>query len=163
MYAEGRQESEKSFSSASSRDFMSAMCIRQGESRYAVKYLMLEDSTEDQQARARVDLAIEVNYLKALSHPHIVKIRGVLKTENPFHPIFFFVMDRLYGTLHDRIIEWDERKRRKSIDLTHIFLKTFQAAKYQNWKNEFLKERLFIANDIASAISYLHSRRVIHR
>jgi serine/threonine protein kinase len=89
MYAEGRQDSEKSFSSAASRDLMSAICVRHGESRYAVKYLMLEDFTEDQQARARVDLAIEVNYLKALSHPHIVKIRGVLKTENPFHPIFF--------------------------------------------------------------------------
>lgn len=142
---------------------MSAMCIRHGESRYAVKYLMVEDATEDLQARARIDLAIEVNYLKALSHPHIVKIRGVMQSENPFHSAFFFLMDRLYGTLHDKIIEWNERKRRKLLDLTHVILRTFAAPTYQSWKNEFLKERLLIANDIASAIRYLHSKHVIHR
>ena len=142
---------------------MSAMCVRHGESRYAVKYLMVEDATDDLQARARVELAIEVNYLKALSHPHIIKIRAVMQTENPFHSSFFFLMDRLYGTLHDKMMEWDERKRRKSLDLTHIFLRTFETPKYQNWKNEFLKERLYIANDIAAALCYLHSKHVIHR
>lgn len=150
-------------SSFSSREQVAAMCFRNGESRYAFKSLILEDACESQQARARIDLAIEVNYLMALSHQHIVKIRGVFQTDDPFHAKYFFLMDRLYGTLHDRIIEWKESYRIEKLDFIQKILAMMKSQKINNWKREFTKERLFIAHDIASAFSYMHGKNVIHR
>jgi hypothetical protein len=68
----------------SSRNGLAALCKRNEEARYDVKNLMLEYARAEQQARAGIDLAIEVSYLKALSHPHIVKIRGSLNASNFF-------------------------------------------------------------------------------
>jgi hypothetical protein len=150
----------------SSRSSLASLCKRNGESRYAVKTLTVEDECTEQQARARIDLAIEVSYLKVLSHPHIVKIRGCLNTTDPFHPKFFFLMDRLYGTLHDKINEWEQSLRRKKADVMKIVLKrlrTLRTRKSDSWKRELMKERLFVAHDIASAIKYLHDNKVIHR
>jgi len=124
---------------------------------------MVEDACTSQQARARIDLAIEVSYLKVLSHPHIVKIRGTLNTNNVFDPKCFFLMDRLYGTLHDKIGEWEQSLGGKKIDLMNLFLKPFRRSKSHSWNREFMKERLFVAHDIASAFSYMHHNKVIHR
>jgi serine/threonine protein kinase len=150
-------------SSFSCRGHIAATCFRNGESRYAVKSLIHEDSFESQQARARIDLAIEVNYLKALSHPHIVKIRGVFETDDPFHSKFFFLMDRLYGTLDDKIMEWRESKHIEKVDFIQKLLTLFTTHKVNIWNRELMKERLFIAHDIASAFSYMHEKHVIHR
>jgi serine/threonine protein kinase len=147
----------------SSRDGVAALCKRNGEARYAVKTLMLEDARAEQQARARIDLAIEVSYLKVLSHPHIVKIRGSLNTSNLFDPKFFFLMDRLYGTLHDKIGEWEQSLGKKKFDVMSFVLKPFIGSRNYNWNREFMKERLFVAHDIASAFSYMHDNKVIHR
>jgi hypothetical protein len=149
-----------------SRSILASLCKRNGKSRYAVKTLMVEDACAEQQARARIDLAIEVNYLKVFSHPHIVKIRGSLNTTDPFHPKFFFLMDRLHGTLHDKINEWEQSLGRKKIDVMKIFLKRLRSLRSResdSWEREFMKERLFVAHDIASAIKYLHDNKVIHR
>jgi serine/threonine protein kinase len=147
----------------SSRVCIAASCKRNGESRYAVKNVMVEDVCAEQQARARIDLAIEASYLKVLSHPHIVKIRGALKTNDLFDPKFFFLMDRLYGTLHDKISEWNQGIKMKKIDLMQFFPISFIRGKSISRNREFLKERLFIAHDIASAFRYMHHNKVIHR
>jgi serine/threonine protein kinase len=139
------------------------MCIRNGESRYAVKSLIFKNVCEMQQARARIDLAIEVNYLLALSHPHIVKIRGVFQTDDPFHANYFFLMDRLYGTLHDKIMEWKGIKKLEKLNVIEKFLSLLKPQKVNNWKCEFMKERLFIVHDLASAFNYMHEKHVIHR
>jgi serine/threonine protein kinase len=147
----------------SSRNGVAALCKRNGDARYAVKTLMLEDIRAEQQARARIDMAIEVSYLKVLSHPHIVKIRGSLNTSNLFDPKFFFLMDRLYGTLHDKIGEWNQSLGKRNIDIMSFVLKPFRGTRNYNWNREFMKERLFVAHDIASAFSYMHENKVIHR
>jgi serine/threonine protein kinase len=147
----------------SSRNGLAALCKRNKESRYAVKSIMVEDACVEQQARARIDLAIEVSYLKVLSHRHIVKIRGSLNTSDLFHPKFFFVMDRLYGTLQDKIGEWDQSMNRKMMDRMHIVQIPFRRGKSFSRNRELLKERLFVAYDIASALSYMHHNKVIHR
>jgi serine/threonine protein kinase len=139
-----------------SRSILASLCKRNGESRYAVKTLMVEDASAEQQARARIDLAIEVNYLKVLSHPHT----------DPFHPKFFILMDRLYGTLYDKINEWEQSLGRKKIDVMKTVLKRLRSLRSResdSWKREFMKERLFVAHDIASAIKYLHDNKVVHR
>jgi serine/threonine protein kinase len=153
----------RSGNSVSSRELASDMCIRNGDARFAVKYLMVEDMCEDQILRARIDLAIEVNYLKVLSHPHVVKVRGVMKTKDPFHPKFFFLMDKLYGTLHDKIAEWDKVQRCKRFNVKHLLQKAIGVKNCQSFTNDFMKQRLYIAHDIATALRYMHSKRVIHR
>jgi serine/threonine protein kinase len=146
-----------------SRNDLAALCTRNGESRYAVKYLMTEDASAEQQARARIDLGIEIRYLRALSHPNIIKIRGLLKTQQLFDPKLFFLMDRLYGTLHDKIGKWKESVEIKDFHFMRCLLKPFRHPKNYDANRDFMKERLFIAYDIASALTYMHHNKVIHR
>jgi serine/threonine protein kinase len=161
--SENERELENLSYHFSSRNGLASLCQRNGEARYAVKSLMLEDACAEQQARARIDLAIEVSYLKVLSHPHIVKIRGSLNTSNLFDPKFFILMDRLYGTLHDKIGEWEQSLGTKKFDVMRFVLTPFRSTENYNWNREFMKERLFVAHDVASAFSYMHKNKVIHR
>jgi serine/threonine protein kinase len=142
---------------------MASLCIRNGISRYAVKYVMTEDARAEQQARARIDLVTEVHYLRALSHPIIMKVRGLLKTTQYFDPKFFFLMDRLYGTLQDKIEKWNESIGNKNSDILRFIMKPLRNSNVCVWNREFMKERLFIAHDIASALTYMHHNKVIHR
>ena len=143
---------------------MSERCERNGDARYAVKYLMLADATSSERIQARVDLAIEVNFLHVLSHPHIVKMRGLFKSESPFHPDYFFLMDRLFGTLEDKTKDWIATKRASK-------------SRHQGWPFHFcgsqdtnegaahnlLVERLLVVHDIASVLAYMHTNEVIYR
>ena len=147
----------------SSRNGLAALCKRNGVTHYAVKNINVEDASIEQQARARIDLAIEVSYLKVFSHPHIVRIRGSLNTSDLLHPKFFFLMDKMNGTLSDKIGEWDHRIKTKMIDLIPFVPICFRSGKRSNRNLQFLTERLTVAHDIASAFSYMHHKKVIHR
>jgi hypothetical protein len=153
---------------------MSERCERNGDARYAVKYLMLADATSSERIQARVDLAIEVDFLHVLSHPHIVKMRGLFRSESPFHPDYFFLMDRLFGTLEDKTKEWIATKRAcKSrhqgwpfrfcgIQVTNPF--RFCGIQVTNeGAHNLLVERLLVAHDIASVLAYMHTNKVIYR
>jgi hypothetical protein len=67
-------------------------------------------------AKAAMDLACEAEMLLGLDHPNIVKIRG-WATGGPAqykegkHTSYFLILDRLTGTLHDRIVEWRQQYR----------------------------------------------------
>jgi serine/threonine protein kinase len=143
---------------------MSEHCTRNGEARYAVKYLMLADATQAERVQARIDLAIEVSYLHVLSHPHIIKMRGLFKSETPFHPDYFFVMDRLFGTLEDKTKEWivaeRELKSRRPVWPLHRFS---VHSRTKEGVDNFLIERLLVAYDVASVLSYMHANEVIYR
>ena len=141
-----------------SRHHMSVRCIRGGVARYAVKQLLLEDATERESDSARIDLAIEVNYLQVLSHPHVIKLRGLFQTDDPFHPAYFFVMDRLYGTLEDKISEWAKRSQSRWKGMFSCFQKNAMLI-----EDDFVIQRLLVAYDIASAFDYMHRNNVVHR
>ena len=143
---------------------MSERCKRNGEARYAVKYLMLADATRSERVQARVDLAIEVNFLHVLSHPHIIKMRGLFKSETPFHSDYFFVMDRLFGTLEDKTKEWIAAKRECKSHRAAWALNLCGVRSTTNEGiNNLLIERLLVAHDIASVLGYMHSHGVIYR
>lgn len=141
---------------------MSTRCFRGGDARYALKHLLLEDANEKESDNARIDLAIEVKYLQVLSHPHIIKLRGIFQTDDPFHFAYFFIMDRLYGTLEDKIKEWTDCQR-------SVWKKTFSSCYGDQMADEYIPEkdlmtqRLLVAHDIASAFDYLHTNKVLHR
>ena len=140
---------------------MSERCTRNGEARYAVKYLMLADATKAERIQARVDLAIEVDFLHVLSHPHIIKMRALFKSDTPFHPDYFFVMDRLYGTLEDKTKEWVIAMR-ECKSHRPVWLWPFHPCSHTETNEEMsnlLIERLLIAHDIASVLGYMHATR----
>ena len=144
---------------AAVRELIARRCLRYGEARYAVK--KLKGDLDDFDAVAgRVDLAVEVKLLHALSHPNIVKMRGVFATDDPFHPNFFFVMDRLYGTLEDRI---QERKQYQKSCLGRFRILSFVKRGSGDLPKSSTIERLVMAYDIASALRYMHSHNLVYR
>jgi hypothetical protein len=143
---------------------MSERCTRNGDARYAVKSLMLADATQAEIVQARIDLAIEVNFLHVLSHPHIIKMRGLLKSETPFHPDYFFFMDRLFGTLEDKTKEWIAAKREYKSRRPLWPLHRFDVHSSANEGiDNLLIERLLVAHDVASVLGYMHANEVIYR
>eukprot|EP00529_Nitzschia_sp_RCC80_P031632 CAMPEP_0113496866 /NCGR_PEP_ID=MMETSP0014_2-20120614/30339_1 /TAXON_ID=2857 /ORGANISM="Nitzschia sp." /LENGTH=369 /DNA_ID=CAMNT_0000390795 /DNA_START=194 /DNA_END=1300 /DNA_ORIENTATION=+ /assembly_acc=CAM_ASM_000159 len=105
------------------------------------------------------DLVMEAHFLSALDHDNIIKLRGWSAAGiNGFSATnradgFFLILDRLRITLAKRISQWrEEDKARKSL------------VKGRNTvKNQLLVTRLKSAVDIASAVTYLHERRILFR
>lgn len=146
------------------RDRMVQQCIRQGEARYAVKYLRTQQVTVEERARGRVDLAIEIQYLHALNHPNIVKMRGYFETDgDAFHPDNFFLMDRLYGTLEDKIDDWSAYLKEHSPKGVLRLLSKSKRKSHDELVKELLQERIVVAYDIASAFRYMHSHKLVYR
>jgi hypothetical protein len=145
---------------------MAKKCLRRGDARYAVKYLRTNAIDEDERALGRIDLAIEIKYLHALDHPNIIKMRGVFETGDEFHPDRFFLMDRLYGTLEDKIQEWEQIKLRNSTKGVAKFMSKIKRAE-QDSSNEAMQKlmvtRLTVAHDIASAFKYMHAHQLVYR
>lgn len=143
------------------RQIMQKRCLRHGDARYAVKHLLgLDDLTELERARGRIDLAIEVKYLRALNHPNIVRMRGVFKTDDLLHSSYFFIMDRLYGTLEEKIKEWKDGVK---VNRPKVFMRRLTRQDSREYMADLLTERLTIAYDLASAYRYMHSHKLIYR
>ena len=145
------------------KEQISERCKRNGDARYAVKYLLLADATTSERIQARVDLAIEVSFLHVLSHPHIIKMRGLFKSETPFHPDYFFVMDCLFGTLEDKTKEWIAAKRDKKSRRAVWALRHCSIPDTNQGIDNLLIERLLVAHDVASVLEYLHTNGVVYR
>ena len=142
---------EDFYTMSTARDHIAKRCLRDGEARYAVKMLYPHEDPLTL-ARGMIDLAIEAKYLSVLSHSNIVKMRGVSKTDG-LHPSGFLILDRLYGTLGDKIKEWREAKK----DLKGPVRGFFGSDK--KGLQEFMQERLIVAYDLAAAFRYMHENR----
>mmetsp|Transcript_15795 Transcript_15795/g.23114 ORF Transcript_15795/g.23114 Transcript_15795/m.23114 type:complete len:388 (-) Transcript_15795:145-1308(-) len=140
--------------SSQNRRFMSKHVLRDGQARYAIKRLSrgLVKKSEEYFRAGIVDLAMEVKYLAVIQHPHIIKIRAVSHA-HPCSDSYFVVLDKLYDTLTDRIDKIWKRDKRKLSGMLSSSVK----------KNEHLANRLIIAYDICSALSFLHNNNVIYR
>jgi serine/threonine protein kinase len=142
-----------------SRELMSAHCYSAGNKpRFVCKTVNkgLLDENKLTYLKGVVDLALEAKYLTALSHPHILEIRGMSS-----HGMFdshgpFLILDRLAETLPKRLKDWMTRDRANK-GVTGIFVGGKKKSQ------SLLVERLRVAFDMASALSYLHGRRVIYR
>jgi serine/threonine protein kinase len=149
---------------STARDRMVQQYMRQGEARYAVKYLRTQDVSVEERARGRVDLAIEIKYLHALNHPNIVKMRGYFETDgDDVHASNFFLMDRLYGTLEDRIGEWAAFLKEHTPKGVMGLLSKLKRKAHDALCENMLQDRIVVAYDIASAFRYMHSHKLIYR
>jgi len=173
------------------------------EARYAIKLIRsaLVQNPEKRFVPAMVDMATEMRILASIPHhPNIIKLRGIAATSGPagegnpagyasypsacFHEDFFLVLDRLYGTLEDRLERWqqkrqqqddDDEKRRRRLALKKLWpskskssssspaLPTAEETLAANARIEFDQERLTACRDMASALDHLHRHRILHR
>lgn len=132
---------------------------------FAIKYLKRKAMADLHQFRhGAADLALEAHFLNVLDHPHIIKLHGVTAgsvetaVASGKECGFFIVVDKLVGTLEQRIARWHQEE--KSQDNNHFF--RFSNS-YRQKKQATLLARLKIAWDIADALAYMHAMGVIFR
>jgi hypothetical protein len=133
------------------RSHMSKRCLRFGSARYAIKRLR-GDLSELDRVRGMIDLAIEIQFFRVIWHPNIVKMRAISSTSR-LSADTFLIMDRLYGTLEDKIEGWIQIKRANQGCCMGLFGGEKPALQ------ELMKERLLVAYDLCAAINYLHDHR----
>ena len=118
--------------------------VATGEGRFAIKILQekLLNNAEKFKCAAS-DLAVDAAYMSSLQHQNILPVRGLpIDGLHSFadgrHDGYFIMMDRLEETLDDRM---------------------------KHWKNQDvpLQEKLEYALQLASALQYLHERRIVYR
>lgn len=134
------------------------------DARYAVKHLSPKTLSETRSYKTgAADLAVEAKLLSSLSHPNLVRIRGVaagglegFATGRP--DSYFLILDRLYGTLDATLDGW----RDKSVRLNSVLRRRFLDKRGRK-RRAFLADRMQVAMDVAAAMSYLHGRGVIYR
>eukprot|EP00934_Nitzschia_sp_Nitz4_P007564 Nitzschia sp. Nitz4//scaffold293_size23253//119//3585//NITZ4_008501-RA/size23253-snap-gene-0.3-mRNA-1//1//CDS//3329546183//7554//frame0 len=142
------------------RKFLSRNCQREygsEDARFAIKRIR-QDIREDPKelCNAIADLNVEISILKEVKHSHIIKARG-LGAGPRFHADAFLIVDRLYDTLGGRMKRWREEKNRYK-GLVGMWQDPLQTKKGRLWR-----KRLAVALDLSSALSFLHSKRIIHR
>ena len=109
-------------------------------------------AADDDDKKGMDDLYKEAQCLQAIAHhPNIVKLRAMASEQYEHTADFFLVLDRLYDTLAQRIVQW---KRAQWPGRSMIAPRGART---------FLADRLLVAHDIADAIRFLHLKRVIHR
>ena len=106
-------------------------------------------------------LVREGYYLASLQHhPNIVSLRGwthggpAAYATGCHYDSFFLLLERLDGTLTQRIKEWRKQLKR---------YKTLFVDKKFDLQDSLYYGRLQVARSIASALHYMHSKRIIHR
>jgi len=126
--------------------------------KYVLKTLR-NDLPEEEHVKGIVDLAIEADFLSVLSHPNIIAMRAMAKSD-PHESKFFVILDRLTQTLDRRFNYW----RKLVGENTGYWVPCYgyccsnAPALHSIWK-----ERLHTALDIAKAMHYLHSQKIVYR
>lgn len=126
---------------------------------YVLKTLR-PDLPEDEHNKGIIDLAVEAQFLAALSHPHILSLRGHANSD-PLESRYFVILDRLVSTLDGKLKVW---RRDVGINMGYWFGPCFG---YCCGRNHVLHriwtERFEVARDIASALEYLHGQDIVYR
>ncbi|KAI2502447.1 protein kinase [Fragilaria crotonensis] len=141
-------------------------CYREASesSRFAIKFLSKESLQDpDRFCTGAADLVVEAKFLASLEHPNIVKLRGMAAAGTSGFATcrqqgYFLILDRLQCTLDDKLEEWMEIEKRAAGSLQRKLLDR-SGKKHQ----QFLADRLKVALDVASALTYLHSNNIIFR
>uniref|UniRef100_A0A7S2P623 Protein kinase domain-containing protein n=1 Tax=Leptocylindrus danicus TaxID=163516 RepID=A0A7S2P623_9STRA len=152
-------EQEAEYVEEEARERIERRHLRRGKARYAIKTLRAGTIMKYRQGGWDLDaLAVEARFLAVVEHPNIIKMRGTSDLD-PMDSKFFIILDRLYGTLREKMNdEWlDLMKNSKK--------KLFRRddADKEAKRNSCWLERLIAAYDLSSALRYLHSHQIIYR
>lgn len=137
------------------RLLMQQSCEEKGEGspRYAIKQINDHLSTASKVDGA-VDLAIEAKFLSSLAHPNIINLVATPTGSSTY----FLVLDRVYGSLDDKIFkDWhpESTKLKGKFGLGNLSHKKKLASLWQT--------RLRALHDVAKGMVYLHENNIIHR
>jgi serine/threonine protein kinase len=134
--------------------------------KYAIKCLKHHFDNPKMFRFAAKDMETEINILATIDHPFIIKVYAksasgttASKCTKKQAQDFFIVMDRLSSTLTDKIDHWKRDKERLVGRPFFSFLDHSHIVK----KKEDIMERIRIAYDVASALAYLHTERIVYR
>jgi serine/threonine protein kinase len=130
-------------------------CLEQSEGspRYAIKQIN-DHLTTASKVDGAVDLAIEAKFLSCISHPNIINMVATPTSSSTY----FLVLDRVYGSLDDKIIkEWhpEVTKLKGKFGLGKLSHKKGLASLWQT--------RLRALHDVGKGMVYLHENNIIHR
>eukprot|EP00797_Seminavis_robusta_P005328 Sro134_g063600.2 (473) ;mRNA; f:99627-101045 len=152
---ESTAESEVYDASESAR---AAMSKNAREGKYAMKRLRKKLLRRPRDfTRAAANLVIEAQYLSKLDHPNILKLRGsALGGASSFqsgqYDGYFLILDRVNETLHERIHKtYAARRDPKVMDVP------------AEPEKDLLYQKAHYALQLASALCYLHDRRIVFR
>lgn len=107
------------------------------------------------------DLVMEAHFLSSLDHPNIIQLQGwsaagvAAFSETGRADGFFLIFDRLKETLSKRISNWRERSKETK---KGTIMKSRTSLRMQ-----LFAERVQVAVDIADAVEFMHSKRIIYR
>jgi serine/threonine protein kinase len=133
-------------------------------SRYAIKFLSKETIQDpDRFCTGAADLVVEAKFLASLEHPNIVKLRGMAAAGTSGFATcrprgYFLLLDRLQCTLEDKLEDWQHWEKKAVGSLQRKIMD--RKGKMQQC---FLADRLKVALDVASALTYLHNHNIIYR
>jgi len=151
----GQHDHHYNMSPSAARAFMAEHTLRDGDARYAIKKIKPDLSDEDK-VYAVKDLAIEAKFLAVVSHPNIIKMRGMAATDSLRYD-FFILLDRLYETLDQKIGDWAEQEKQFA-----GFCGGICGANRDELKILQL-ERITALYDVSKALAYLHENNIIYR
>jgi len=115
---------------------------------------IIVSESRDRNIKSIKGMELEAKVLSSLDHPNIIKIRAISKA--PFDENSFLIIDRLHSSLVDKIHLWN--KKESFSRLTGKILDPRGKKK----KGLFL-EKLMLAYNLSSAMTYIHKNSVIHR
>lgn len=151
---------------------------RKGE-KLAIK-CMREKSKKDMHVYrdAAADLVLEAKMLAAIArdpHPNIIQLRGISSGgyrvfDEKDGVGYFLIMDQLSQTLENQLTMWrsngraeGKMARRRSDPFGVLRNKEEEGLRKLHHKTTKELERLVVAQQISSALLYLHRRRIIYR
>jgi serine/threonine protein kinase len=139
------------------KEFLVTSASRSSRPKYVLKRVSEEKKYENKERYLKgcIDLALETKFLSSLNHPNILDVRAV-SSVGPFNEGYFIIIDRLKETLPKRISGWITIDRQTK-GVTGIF------AGGKKKVDRLVTDRLSVAFEIASAMGYLHERRIIYR
>ena len=139
-----------------------AITVDTKKARYVVKYISPDIVHHDfsKFVQAATDMAMETHFLSILNHPHILKMRGVGMGDF-FCPTYFLLLDRLYDTLDERIVSWDETIRKCDSNFFNFSRLFSSPNRKEKNKHQILHEQLVVAKNLADAIHYLHDLKYV--
>lgn len=155
-------------------------------SRYALKHIkdgFLQERGWEEYVQAATDLAIEAEFLSILSHPNIVRLRGL-----PCEGVdgfangprgYFLIIDRLFETLDQRIERWHHQPHGQSTTTSSVkgMVRAKMTKVMRSLSSEFKStkttaneggimlqdECLYVGLQISAALAYLHQHSIIFR
>lgn len=128
------------------------LSFREGRARYAVKRVR-EDLIGKDRIMAALDLAVEARFLASLTHPNIVRMRGA--GGQPGSPFFVIIMDRLYGTLQEKMEVW----KMEELEVVETGCGGFGSKTSREW-NDVLNQ-IVVAYDVSRALNFLHEHKYV--